>query len=360
MPSRTFQAAITTLPAGATALFEHSALDALAPLVLCSVLAGLLGLAPVVVHWCADQPRRERERIVNQALRDVAQADPERALVWRAQLPPLASPFEREPSSAEGPAPPTAVAPPGDPQRAARTGRDDVRHDRGRHHSRHRPRQTEAVHGWIRRSCRGREIGTEVADSRGTTAIRQSSSRRAVRPVGRQEEAIRVADELLADIELKRLKASEVVLKASRLARLVGHTELTEFLGFERDGYPSDGSAAAWIERAGRWAEQEKKTFYTLSIAKVEAQAEAFQQAIDALRGGGNYSGDKALLASCDHDTRIVQSSANLGVWTGICGQVVATVYGMVTEIYHELLFSQLQASLFGDTQEAVAAEGPR
>lgn len=172
--------------------------------------------------------------------------------------------------------------------------------------------------------------------------------------MGRQEEAIRVADELLADIELKRLKASEIVLKASRVARLVGHTELTEFLGFERNGYPTDGSSTAWIGRAGRWADKEKETFYTQPIAKVEAQVESSQQAIDAMRGGGNYSGDVALLASRDHDTRILQSSVNLSTWAGICGQVVATVYGMVTEIYHELLFSELQASLFASTQKKV------
>lgn len=172
--------------------------------------------------------------------------------------------------------------------------------------------------------------------------------------MGRQEEAIRVADELLADIELKRLKASEVVLKASRLARLVGHTELTEFLGCERNGYPTDGSAWEWIGRSGRWAEREKNTFYTYSIAKVEAEVESAQQAIDAMRGGGNYSGDYALLASRGHDERILRSSANLGTWTGICRQVVATVYDMVTEIYHELLFSELQASLFADIQEKV------
>jgi hypothetical protein len=51
--------------------------------------------------------------------------------------------------------------------------------------------------------------------------------------VGRQEEALRVAEELLADIELQRLMASEVVAKASRVARLVGHEELIEFLGHE-------------------------------------------------------------------------------------------------------------------------------
>ncbi|MCM3298933.1 hypothetical protein M4D73_11895 [Streptomyces pseudogriseolus] len=158
----------------------------------------------------------------------------------------------------------------------------------------------------------------------------------------------------MADIELKRLKASEVVLKASRLARLVGHTELMEFLGFERNGYPTDGSATTWIGRAGRWADREKKTFYTHSIAKVEAQVQSAHQAIDAMRGGGNYSGDAALIAARDHDTRILQSSANLSTWTGISGQVVATVYDMATEIYHELLFSELQASLFADTQQKV------
>ncbi|WP_461296384.1 AbiTii domain-containing protein [Streptomyces harbinensis] len=158
----------------------------------------------------------------------------------------------------------------------------------------------------------------------------------------------------MADIELKRLKASEVILKASRLARLVGHTELAEFLGFERNGYPTDGSAEHWIGRAGRWADIEKKTFYTSSIAKVEARVESAQQAVDAMRGGGNYSGEYALLASRNHDERILQSSTVVGTWAGICGQVVAVVYDVITEIYHELLFSELQASLFADTQKKV------
>ncbi|MFJ6393960.1 hypothetical protein ACIQJT_41015 [Streptomyces sp. NPDC091972] len=158
----------------------------------------------------------------------------------------------------------------------------------------------------------------------------------------------------MADVELKRLKASEIVLKASRLARLVGHTELMEFLGFERNGYPTDGSASTWIRRAGRLAAKEKNTFYPVSIAKVEAHVESAQKAIDAMRGGGNYSGDHIALASQNHDQRILQASANLGTWTGICGQVVATTYDMVTEIYHELLFSDLQASLFAATQKEV------
>lgn len=172
--------------------------------------------------------------------------------------------------------------------------------------------------------------------------------------VGRQEEALRVAEELLADIELERLKASEIALKASRVARLVGHEGLNEFLGHERKGYPTDGSANEWIDRTGRWSLQEEGKFYPASIANVEALIAAAHEAVEALRGGGNYSGDAALLASREHDQRIGSHTTAAATWSGIRGQVVATIYDMVVEIYHELLFSELQATLFADTQTKV------
>lgn len=114
MSSRTLQAAITALPAGATALFEHNALYVLATLVLCSVLAVLPGLADTAARWRADKPRREREQIGNQALARIGQEDPERVVALLARLPPLAHPFEQELTSAEGPAPPEPTASPGD------------------------------------------------------------------------------------------------------------------------------------------------------------------------------------------------------------------------------------------------------
>lgn len=171
--------------------------------------------------------------------------------------------------------------------------------------------------------------------------------------MGKQEEAVRVAEELLSDIEMQRLKASEVVLKASRVARLVGHDDLMEFLGYERNGYPLDGSARKWIGRAGRWSDKEGK-FYPKSIAKIEANLDSAHKSVAAMQGGGNYSGDYAFVASRDHDERISTHANLAGILSGICGQVVATVYDFVTEIYHELLFSELQASLFADTQASV------
>jgi hypothetical protein len=109
------------LPAAALP-FLHSAPYTLAALVLCPVLAGLPALANVLARWRADKPRREREQIGNQALSRIGQDDPERVVELLARLPPTASPFEREPSPAEGPAPPQPPAPPDDPATGSAAG----------------------------------------------------------------------------------------------------------------------------------------------------------------------------------------------------------------------------------------------
>jgi len=172
--------------------------------------------------------------------------------------------------------------------------------------------------------------------------------------MNRQREALDLASALLEDVELKRIKASEIVLKASRLARLVGHDDLCEFLSFEREGYPTDGSAGRWVTRAGRWSDSAKTKLYAVSVAEIEALMTSSSQAIEALRGGGNYSGEWASIAGREHDQRITGKAETVGVLEGICGRVVATVYDMVVDIYHELMFSDLQATLFASTQVTV------
>ncbi|QAY64838.1 hypothetical protein ET495_09860 [Xylanimonas allomyrinae] len=173
--------------------------------------------------------------------------------------------------------------------------------------------------------------------------------------MNRTDEARQLAEDLLADIEMQRLKASEIALKASRLARLVNHEELMEFLRLERDGYSGAGAAAnMWIGRAGRWADADDGKFYPMPLAKVEGMLDASREALQTLRGGGNYSGESVVIAAREHDQKVGAHARAIATFSGITGQVVATVYTAVVEIYHELLFSELQATLFGDTQSRV------
>jgi hypothetical protein len=91
-----------------------------------------------------------------------------------------------------------------------------------------------------------------------------------------------------------------------------------------------------------------------VAATKIEANREAAQAALTALHGGRSYSGDYIAIAAREHDQRISAHSTVLATWSGICGQVVAAIYDLTVEIYHELLFSDLQATLFTDTQANV------
>lgn len=69
--------------------------------------------------------------------------------------------------------------------------------------------------------------------------------------MNRHDEALRLADKLLTNIELKQLKTSGIVSKAGRIARLIGRDDVLTFLNYERAGSPGDGAAEEWIERTG-------------------------------------------------------------------------------------------------------------
>jgi hypothetical protein len=56
----------------------------------------------------------------------------------------------------------------------------------------------------------------------------------------RRAEALRLADELLADIELGRLTPSQVARKTSRLARILDDQDAMRWLAFEVEGYVMD------------------------------------------------------------------------------------------------------------------------
>ncbi|VTU41410.1 hypothetical protein H4P1_00042 (plasmid) [Variovorax sp. PBS-H4] len=171
--------------------------------------------------------------------------------------------------------------------------------------------------------------------------------------MGKQEDALALAGALLSEIELQQLEPVAVVLKASRLARLVGHDDLSTFTRFERGGYPPNTSWARFAKLAGREGTEAGK-YYTVPLSRVESLATGADSAIQALAGGRQFGGDYSAIASREHDNKINGHSSNLATFRAISTQVVAVIYDMVADIYHELLFSNLQASLFSETQNLV------
>ncbi|CDZ92339.1 conserved hypothetical protein [Rhodococcus ruber] len=109
--------------------------------------------------------------------------------------------------------------------------------------------------------------------------------------LGRRAEASALAEEVLTDIELGKLRPTDIVRKASRLARLLDDTEALEWLLVEIRGYASYGNKdglpkPAWsaAERSGRVYTDDDGTrrARTASIAELQAIVEGSQLQLSA------------------------------------------------------------------------------
>ncbi|WP_157358676.1 hypothetical protein [Amycolatopsis sp. ATCC 39116] len=171
--------------------------------------------------------------------------------------------------------------------------------------------------------------------------------------MSRQDEALRLAEELLADVELSRVPVSKSVLKAMRLARLVRDYEAQEWLNFEISGVPSTDKGTEWMTRAGRWSDRSEGKGYWLSLLALESHKESTELAISAM-SNGNLSGDMVVIASRERMKNITQSANTAAMIGRVLAQVESHVYDFASRTYYELMFSELQASLFEDARTAI------
>jgi hypothetical protein len=92
----------------------------------------------------------------------------------------------------------------------------------------------------------------------------------------RSEHILDLAKELLDDIELSRLSAESLLLKASRLARWVGSDEIKYWLNLEMKGYNSSHDISLkYMGITGRWINREEGKGYWGPLAQQEAALEA-------------------------------------------------------------------------------------
>jgi hypothetical protein len=175
-----------------------------------------------------------------------------------------------------------------------------------------------------------------------------------------------LARDLLDDIELSRLGPEQLLLKATRLARLTDAKEAQKWLRFELQGYVNgDPVALDYMDRTGRWTDKPNGRGYWLPLAQLEGWVAATRLEMERLQIPNiNFAPSSAnptehvtgylgqhLAAITGHMTSITQKldalTNQLATLTGIRSRVLSVLHGFVSTAYYELAFSGLAAGIF-------------
>jgi hypothetical protein len=191
---------------------------------------------------------------------------------------------------------------------------------------------------------------------------------------------LELARELVDDIELSRLAPDALLLKASRLARLMGDGDVQEWLTLELGGYVFDeaGHAARFADNVGRWTDKSKKWGYWWPLAEIEARIAALQIELKQCRvpdvqlnlssanpnewvtGGLGVPAAQNVSAPVTKVLNWMETTTkDIHALTGIRSRVLNRLHRFVATTYYELAFSAAASSIFatfqGDVDGALA-----
>lgn len=163
----------------------------------------------------------------------------------------------------------------------------------------------------------------------------------------RSEHILELAKELLDDIELSRLPAESLLLKASRLARWVGSDEIKYWINLEMKGYNgSNEISLKYMGVTGRWTNREEKKGCWGPLAQHEAALEAQNIKLRSL-STPDTSGDWALRVMHMHQEQMATTTNYISTLSGIKSRVLAHLHDFVSEVYYEKEFDSLSESIF-------------
>ncbi len=101
----------------------------------------------------------------------------------------------------------------------------------------------------------------------------------------RNKHILELAKELLDDIELSRLVSEQLLLKSTRLARLVGNEEMQAWLRCESIGYNgTDPVSLKYMGLTGRWTDRQKKLGYWGPLAQQEITISTLRTQLSTLQ----------------------------------------------------------------------------
>jgi hypothetical protein len=178
--------------------------------------------------------------------------------------------------------------------------------------------------------------------------------------------------ELLDDIELSRLGNEQLLLKASRLARLVDEPETRQWLAFELNGYQNTPEARRYMDAFNRWSDRSASQGYWQAFASLGAWADAMRSEIQQLRvpdvsvsissanpnewvtGRGYYDASKVpdvSAASSGVMTRMQSCTRTIAQLREIQARIIAAVHDFAVRTYYRFAFSGASESIFRQHQ---------
>jgi hypothetical protein len=163
----------------------------------------------------------------------------------------------------------------------------------------------------------------------------------------RSEHILELAKELLDDIELSRLSAESLLLKASRLARWVGSDEIKQWIKHEMQGYNStEPVSVKYMGLTGRWLDKEKESGYWGPLAQQEAKIEAQNIKLKSMVTP-DTSGDWAFRVMQMHEKQLNTTTNQISSLSAVKSRVLALLHNFISEVYYEKEFDSLSESIF-------------
>jgi hypothetical protein len=166
-------------------------------------------------------------------------------------------------------------------------------------------------------------------------------------PETRRAEALHLAEELLADIELGQTEPMAIARKTSRLARLLDDAEAMTWLNYEISGYPvGQLDAASWAaaKRSHRVTEGPSGPGATSTpLGKLTAELESAQADLGA---GGSTTSDSVVVENRKADLR-QGLRAVVAHRRELIDKVLGSLHQYVSGRYQELRFGSAVESAF-------------
>lgn len=176
---------------------------------------------------------------------------------------------------------------------------------------------------------------------------------------------LELARELVDDVELSRLGPEQLLLKATRLARLTQDEAAAEWLRFELHGYTNDARSRGWMLYFGRVKSSSDQLGYFQPLAGVSGAMVAIQTQIQQLKlpdiqfapSSANpnelvtgFAGSTAARVTKPIDDilqRLQSHTTALTQLSSIRSRVLNAIHDFATRVYYERALGGLAESIF-------------